>query len=133
MIRVAIVTGALPNYVSDDSHSRRGAELIFHGRVRDREADQPIVALEYEQYEGMAEQELTRLAERTMREFPLEQLDCLHRIGMVPVGETSLRVVLWAKHRDVALTAMGWFITELKRTVPIWKWAISSSGRRFPA
>jgi molybdopterin synthase catalytic subunit len=48
------------------------------------------------------------------------------------VGDTSLHVVIWSKHRKEGLDAMSWFISELKNSVPIWKWAILEDGSRVP-
>ena len=81
----------------------------------------------------MAEAELTQLAEETCKKFPIHDLFCKHRIGRVDVGETSLHVVIWSKHRKEGLEAMTWFISELKKRVPIWKWAILEDGSRIPS
>ena len=131
MIIVEIVNGPIKFFQTDDNHQQDGAELIFNGRVRDTELGENITALEYEQYEGMAETELTQLAEETVGKFPIHDLFCKHRIGKINVGETSLHVVIWSKHRKEGLEAMTWFITELKKRVPIWKWAIMEDGRKI--
>jgi molybdopterin synthase catalytic subunit len=133
MIIVEIVNGPIKFFQTDDNHQQDGAELIFNGRVRDTELGENITALEYEQYEGMAETELTQLAEETVGKFPIHDLFCKHRIGKINVGETSLHVVIWSKHRKEGLEAMTWFITELKKRVPIWKWAIMEDGRKIPS
>ena len=124
MITTRITTDYLQIPKSDDSHGDDGAELQFYGRVRDMENGQPIVALDYEYYEGMAEKELQKLGEEAMRSFAISQLDCIHRVGNVPVGEASLKVVIWSKHRVEALNAMAWFISQMKKDVPIWKNAV---------
>ncbi|MGE0432474.1 MAG: molybdenum cofactor biosynthesis protein MoaE [Planctomycetota bacterium] len=118
-----------------------GAELIFHGRVRGTEATKgtdggdtvPIVALDYEQYEGMTAAELQQLADETATRFPLLAFECLHRVGRVPVGEASLRVTLISAHRGEAIDALTWFVNELKVRVPIWKWGVRADGSRFPS
>ena len=133
MIIVEIVNGPIKFFRSDDNRQQDGAELIFNGRVRATEHGKNITALEYEQYEGMVETELTQLAEETVGKFPIHDLFCKHRIGKINVGETSLHVVIWSKHRKEGLEAMTWFITELKKRVPIWKWAIMEDGRKIPS
>jgi len=133
MIIVEIVNGPIKFFQTNDNHQQDGAELIFNGRVRATELGENIIALEYEQYEGMAETELTQLAEETVGKFPIHDLFCKHRIGKINVGETSLHVVIWSKHRKEGLEAMTWFITELKKRVPIWKWAIMEDGRKIPS
>jgi molybdopterin synthase catalytic subunit len=81
----------------------------------------------------MAEEELTQLAKATCENFPIHDLFCKHRIGRVDVGGTSLHVSIGSKHRKEGLEAMTWFISELKKRVPIWKWAILEDGSRIPS
>lgn len=133
MVQVEIVDGPLEFVTHDDDRSQDGAELVFNGRVRDTENGNKITSLEYEQYDGMAENELTDLANKTLKKFPINDLFCKHRVGKVIVGDTSLHVVIWSKHRREGLEAMTWFISELKKSVPIWKWAILEDGTRVPS
>ena len=133
MIKIEIVKGPITPFPSDDSRTQDGAELVFNGRVRATEHGENITALEYEQYEGMVETELRNLAENTVKRFPLHDLLCKHRDGKVKVGETSLHVVIWSKHRQEGIDSMSWFIVELKKRIPIWKWAILEDGSRIPS
>ncbi len=133
MVKAEIVNGPIDFFPSEDNRQQDGAELVFNGRVRAMEHGENITALEYEQYEGMADAELIQLAEEAMNKFPIHDLFCKHRIGKVEVGETSLHVSIWSKHRREGLNAMDWFISELKKRVPIWKWAILEDGTRIPS
>ena len=133
MVLTEIISGPLSPFPSDDSRTNEGAELVFNGRVRDKEDGKKIIALDYEHYEEMADNELQKLAENTARKFKIIDLFCYHRIGSIPVGESSLHVVIWSKHRRESIDAMDYFIKELKKSVPIWKWAILSSGERVPS
>ena len=131
MIRVEIVDSSIIPFESDDNQKEKGAELIFNGRVRETEHGKKIKVLEYEQYEDMAEKELIKIARETQNKFPIKDLLCRHRIGKVKVGETSLHVSIWSKHRKEGLEAMSFFIIELKKRVPIWKWAIHENGEKI--
>lgn len=133
MVKVEIIEGPLEFYMNGNHRSQDGAELVFNGRVRDTEHGSKITSLEYEQYDGMAKVELLQLAEKTVKKFPINDLFCKHRVGKVDVGDTSLHVVIWSKHRKEGLEAMTWFIAELKKSVPIWKWAILEDGSRIPS
>ena len=133
MVIIEIVNGPIDFFPSEDNRQQDGAELVFNGRVRATEHGENITALEYEQYEGMAEAELTQLAEEAMNKFPIHDLFCRHRIGRVDVGETSLHVSIWSQHRKEAIEAMDFFIKELKKRVPIWKWAILADGTKVPS
>jgi len=133
MLTIEIINGPLIPFPSDDTHKEDGAELIFNGRVRSTEHGRKITNLEYEQYEGMAENELKQIAEESVRRFLIHDLFCKHRIGKVKAGETSLHIVIWSKHRKEGLEAMTYFIAELKKRVPIWKWAILQDGTKVPS
>ena len=133
MIKVEIVDSSIIPFESDDNQKEKGAELIFNGRVRETEHGKKIKVLEYEQYEDMAEKELIKIARETQNKFPIKDLLCRHRIGKVKVGETSLHVSIWSKHRQEGLEAMSFFIIELKKRVPIWKWAILENGEKIPS
>ena len=130
MIKVEIIRDPVKLFAINDDRKEDGAELVFNGRVRNMERGKEIIALEYEQYEGMAELELKEIAQRTCKKFPIKDLFCRHRIGIINVGEISLHVVIWSKHRREGLEAMNWFISELKKHVPIWKWAIMIDNTR---
>jgi molybdopterin synthase catalytic subunit len=45
----------------------------------------------------------------------------VHRVGSVPLGETSILVVVAAPHRDAAFAAARYAIDETKARAPIWK------------
>ena len=133
MIKVEIVGSHIIPFDSNNNQKEKGAELIFNGRVRGTEHGKKIKMLEYEQYEDMAEKELGMIAQETQNKFPIKDLLCRHRIGEVKVGETSLHVSIWSKHRKEGLEAMSFFIIELKKRVPIWKWAILENGEKIPS
>ena len=81
------------------------AELIF---VDDSDDDTPARVLEH----GRAARESVRL---------------VHRVGVVKVNEPSLWVEVVAPHRGEAFAACQWLIDEMKRTVPIWKKAVTGA------
>lgn len=133
MIVVEIISEPIKSFQPQNNNSQNGAELVFNGRVRGVENGEPIKYLDYEQYEGMAETELRNLANKACSKFPINDLFCRHRVGKVKAGETSLHVVILSKHRKESIEAMDWFILELKKHVPIWKWAILKDGIRVPS
>lgn len=133
VVRASIVEEPIEREPALAPRADAGAHLVFFGRVRDEEDGRPVVALEYEQYPGMAGEELRRAAEEAVRRFRLLDFRCEHRVGRVAVGEASLRVALRARHRAEALEALAWFVLELKTRVPIWKWGITAAGERFPS
>jgi len=99
--------------------------------VRAQEHEQRIVALDYEVYPEMAERELRNIANETALRFAIHDLSCWHRVGRVP-SESVAESADLVRNRAEALEAMAFFISALKARVPIWKWAITASGERFP-
>lgn len=133
MAKIYINNEVFPQAENDNSRVHDGSEIIFQGRVRALEEEQSIVGIDYEHYEIMAEKELQALAEETQKKFPISEIFCWHRVGYVPIGEASLRVIIWSSHRAEGLEALAWFVRQLKLRVPIWKWAVTKDGTRFPS
>ena len=98
-----------------------GAWLEFRGVVRGEENGQSISALEYEAYPEMAEQQIRRLLGAITARHPCLLAKVIHRIGIVPVGETAIYLGVAAKHRAEAIALVGEFMDGLKQDVPIWK------------
>lgn len=115
MIRVELTSHEIPALEPDDSHENEGSEIIFHGRVRRIENNEDIIGLEYEHYPGMTEKKLNELAEQTVAKFGISEISCIHRVGLVRVGEISVRIVIWSGHRTEGLTALDWFIVQTKK------------------
>jgi molybdopterin synthase catalytic subunit len=98
-----------------------GAIVLFLGTTREMTAGRQTVALDYEAYREMAEQQLAELAAAARSRWPLVECTIVHRLGRVPVGEASVAIVTSAPHRREAFEAGQWLIDTLKRDVPIWK------------
>ena len=81
----------------------------------------------------MNKKELQKNAELACEKFSINKFYCVHRVGEIPVGQASLLVAIWSKHRTDGLNAMAWFITQLKKNVPIWKNAVLEDGRKIPS
>jgi molybdopterin synthase catalytic subunit len=98
-----------------------GAVVEFQGIVRAEEAGQAVAALEYEAYSPMAERVMRRIAEDAGRRYGCLFMRVTHRIGVVPLGEAAIHVVVAARHRAEALALVTEFMDKLKQDVPIWK------------
>lgn len=98
-----------------------GARAEFVGLVRGQEVDRPICALEYEAYQPMANHLLRQVLEELGREHPCLYVRVMHRLGMIPVGEAAIHLVVVAVHRREAFALMAAFMDRLKLEVPIWK------------
>ena len=98
-----------------------GAWLEFRGIVRGEENGAKISALEYEAYPEMAEREIRRLLKIISARHPCLAATVIHRVGIIPVGETAIYVGVAGRHRGEALALLAEFMDRLKLDVPIWK------------
>ncbi|MCC5876623.1 MAG: molybdenum cofactor biosynthesis protein MoaE [Candidatus Sumerlaeia bacterium] len=100
-----------------------GALVTFSGIVRAREGERTIGHLDYEHYDGMAQQEMEKLVALAREKWPLRRVALVHRTGEVAVGEASVIVAVSAGHRKESFAAARYLIDALKESVPIWKQA----------
>jgi molybdopterin synthase catalytic subunit len=98
-----------------------GACLEFSGIVRELENGKKIPGLFYEAYEPMARVQLEKILAELAAKNPCEGVLFIHRLDLVPVGETSLFIRICSRHRGPALALMGELIDRLKADVPVWK------------
>jgi molybdopterin synthase catalytic subunit len=108
-----------------------GAIATFMGTTRRRSRDRDVLHLEYEAYEGMAEQVMDELGRELKRRHDLCEIAIHHRIGRVDIGETSVVIAVSAQHRAAALAACREAIDELKVSVPLWKKEFYEGGEEW--
>jgi molybdopterin synthase catalytic subunit len=96
-----------------------GAIVSFTGLCRSEGG--MLSALELEHYPGMAEAELTRIADDAMARWPLQALTLLHRHGVIAAGEEIVLVITAAVHRRAAFEAADFLMDYLKSRAPFWK------------
>jgi MoaE-MoaD fusion protein len=124
----AIDPGAVVDEVADD---RAGAIATFIGTTRGTSRGRQVIRLEYEAYEGMAESVMADLAAELKSQYDLCEVAIAHRIGVVPIGETSVAIAVSAPHRADALAACKDAIDRLKETAPLWKKEIYDGGEEW--
>jgi molybdopterin synthase catalytic subunit len=98
-----------------------GACVEFRGLVRELERGEALAGLFYEAYEPMARKQLERIFTELSALHPCHSAYFIHRLGWVPVGETSVYVRILSSHRGEALAVCGAAIDRMKEDVPIWK------------
>ncbi len=81
--------------------------MEFRGVVRGEENGKTISALEYEAYPEMTEREIRRILESLAAEFPCLAVKVIHRVGVIPVGETAIYVGVASSHRGEGDRAAG--------------------------
>ncbi len=98
-----------------------GAVVIFLGTARDFSRGKEIEWLDFEHYPSMAEKRLEDIRSRALKNFNIIEMSIIHRTGRIDSGEDIVLIIAASAHRNDAFMACEWAITELKRTVPIWK------------
>jgi molybdopterin synthase catalytic subunit len=107
--------------VAEVRDDEAGAIATFVGTTRAHSRGREVIHLEYEAYEGMAEQVMADLASKLAERHELRKVAIHHRVGRVGIGETSVVIAVSAQHRAAALAACTEAIDELKVSVPLWK------------
>ena len=121
----------LQHAVDEVKTSEAGAIATFTGTTRARSRGRDVLHLEYEAYEGMAEEVMAALAAKLKERHDLCEVAIHHRVGRVDIGETSVVIAISAPHRAAALDACHEAIDELKETVPLWKKEIYEGGEEW--
>ncbi len=116
----------LDSVKSDDA----GACLLFSGTTRRVTGDKVTQTLSYQAYEEMAIKLLNKLRDDAMSRWPLINFSIVHRVGEVPVGQTSVVVAVSSPHRIDAFQAAAWVMDTLKQDVPIWKQEVYQGGKQ---
>jgi molybdopterin synthase catalytic subunit len=110
---------------------RAGAIATFSGTTRVESRGRTVRWLDYEAYEGMAEEVMSRLAEELKASHDIVAIAIHHRVGRVDIGDTSVVIAVSAAHRAAALAACREAIDTLKETVPLWKKEVYEGGEEW--
>ncbi len=105
-----------------------GAVCVFLGVVRNENGGRPVLRLEYDCFEEMAEPLLAALEAETRARWPVTDVRVAHRLGSMEIGEASVAIAVTAPHRGDAFAACRHLIDRLKATVPIWKKEFYADG-----
>ena len=105
-----------------------GASVLFCGTTRCITGERQTARLDYECYPELAIKKIAALADEARSKWPVEKIAIVHRVGTVPVGETSIAIAVASPHRPEAFAAGQWLIDTLKTQVPIWKKEVWADG-----
>src|SRR3990172_4567123 len=67
-----------------------GAVVVFEGVVRNHSKGRSTRFLEYEAYEPMALQKMLEICTQLGRQFPVDRIGMVHRLGHLEIGEASV-------------------------------------------
>jgi molybdopterin synthase catalytic subunit len=98
-----------------------GGFVSFEGWVRNRNAGRAVQRLGYQAYGALAQKEGARIVAAAIERHGVLAARCVHRVGLLELGDLAVWVGVSAAHRDAAFAACREIIDEIKRSVPIWK------------
>lgn len=111
-----------PDRLRDDLlDAGAGAYVSFEGWIRNVNDGREVLRLEYEACEPVAIDEGQRVVEEALSRFSLLKARCVHRVGLLEIGECAVWVGVSSAHRDEAFEACRFIIDEVKVRLPIWK------------
>jgi molybdopterin synthase catalytic subunit len=110
---------AAARQVVTDSHC--GALVVFEGWIRDHNEGQEVERLEYEVYRPVAEKEGAKIIDEALSRFAVSHAMCIHREGLLELGECAVIVCVSSAHRGAAFDACRYIIDQTKTRLPIWK------------
>ena len=113
-----IDTAALQASLGDQA---AGGYCAFEGWVRNENEGHTVERLEYEAYEPLAIAEGEKVLVEARERFGILGARCVHRVGMLELGDCAVWIGVASKHRDEAFKACRYIIDEIKVRLPIWK------------
>jgi molybdopterin synthase catalytic subunit/molybdopterin converting factor small subunit len=122
---------SLDAVVDEVRNERAGAIATFVGTTRVESRGRTVQHLDYEAYEGMAENVMAELAASLRQRYDLCEVAIHHRTGRVEIGEASVVIAVSAPHRQDALAACKDAIDTLKEQVPLWKKEVYEGGEEW--
>jgi|SRR5712691_7962373 len=98
-----------------------GACVLFEGVVRDHHDGKAVQSIFYDAYRPMAEKEIATIIRDIQTRYRDVQINVIHRLGHLQVGDISIAIVCASPHRAESYEASRALIDRIKQTVPIWK------------
>lgn len=105
-----------------------GAISLFIGTTRNNFDGKEVTHLEYDAYIPMAVKEIKKICQDMRKKWGVEHIAVWHRIGHVPITESSVVIAVSSPHRKASLESVQYCIDTLKATVPIWKKEMYAEG-----
>jgi len=98
-----------------------GGFVCFEGWVRDLNLERAVQQLAFEADAQLAANEFAKIEAEAREKFEVLEICCVHRTGVLAIGELAVWIGVTSVHRDPAFGACRYLIDELKSRLPIWK------------
>ncbi|KAA2281101.1 molybdenum cofactor biosynthesis protein MoaE [Candidatus Nitrosocosmicus agrestis] len=111
-----------------DKNGQSGATVVFTGSVRNSGKRGPVTEMYYEAYTEMAEKTLKKIEDMAMKEWGINRIQIVHRIGRLHLGDISVVIAISSPHSKEAFEICEKILAMIKQSVPIWKKELLSNG-----
>jgi len=91
-----------------------GGYCAFEGWVRNENEGHVVERLEYEAYEPLCISEGEKVLAEAKKKFPYLEARCVHRVGLLEIGDCAVWIGVVSAHRDEAFKACRYIIDEIK-------------------
>lgn len=105
-----------------------GARVIFSGEIRGFSHGKDVSRLEYTAHKPLAERHMLEVVRAAAAQYPLIAALCVHRLGLLEVGESAVVVITCGRHRTETYAANQYIINRVKAETPIWKREFFTDG-----
>jgi len=106
---------------SIENNGESGATVIFIGTVRNFSNNGQVLGMNYEAYEGMAEEKIKNIEITVKKMWDVKEIKIIHRVGELKIGDSSIAIVISTSHSKDAFEACHFILDRIKQDVPIWK------------
>lgn len=118
-----------------------GAIVTFTGLVRELTSlpakdetsknNATLTAMHLEHYSGMTEKALADIVEKARRNWDIDQVRVVHRVGKLLPRDQIVFVGVSSAHRSEAFCACEFIMDFLKTKAPFWKKEITPEGEQW--
>ncbi len=98
-----------------------GAIVTFIGLVRDFNQGHNVTGLYLEHYPAMTTKILESIVKKAKMKFNVGQVDIIHRVGQLDLGDQIVFVGVSSIHREEAFSCAQFVMDFLKKEAPFWK------------
>ncbi len=117
------------NWLLKQCDKSPGAAVSFVGLVRDYTKEGiNVSAIELQHYAGMTEILIERIIEQAKRQWQIDSVLVIHRIGVLNASQQIVYVGVTSEHRGDAFKACEYIMDYLKTDATLWKKEFYSSG-----
>jgi molybdopterin synthase catalytic subunit len=98
-----------------------GCVVTYVGLIRNQSQGKTVLAVEYNDSAGTAENVLREIAGIAKSRWPVNNIAISHRVGKLSVGEINLVVAVASAHRREGFAACRYIVDRFKQKLPTQK------------